>query len=176
MPRLQTIEPAAATGKAKDMFEGPLKGKAFNIFKAMANSPAALEMYLGMSGALGHGVLNGKEREVIQLAVGQANNCDYCLAAHTQIGKMQGLTDAQTIEARRGAMSDPKLNALTRFTLAIHEKKGFVSERDISEFRAAGYADAAIAEVVANYTLAVYTNVFNHVNETIPDFPKPPAI
>lgn len=176
MPRLQTIEPAAATGKAKDIFEGPLKGKTFNIFKGMANSPAALEVYLGMSGALGHGVLNGKERETIQLAVGQANNCDYCVAAHTQIGKMQGLTDAQTIEARRGAMSDPKLNALTKFTLAIHEKKGFVSERDISEFKAAGYSDAAIAEVVANYALAVYTNVFNHVNETIPDFPKAPAI
>lgn len=176
MPRMTTIDPAAATGHVKEIFEGPLKGKTFNIFKTMAHSPAALDAYLGLAGALGRGVLSGKEREVIQLAIGQVNNCDYCTAAHTAIGKGAGLTEAQTIEARRGALADPKLNALVRFTLNIHEKRGFVSDADLGAFRAAGYNEAAVAEVLANYALAVYTNYFNHVNETTTDFPPAPKI
>lgn len=176
MPRMTMIDPATATGHVKDVFEGPLKGKAFNIFKAMAHSPAALDAYLGLSGALGRGLLSGKEREVIQLAIGQANNCDYCLAAHTAIGKGAGLSEAQTIEARRGALAEPKLNALAKFALNLHEKRGFISDADLKAFLAAGYNEGAVAEVVANYALAVYTNYFNHVNQTTTDFPPAPKI
>jgi uncharacterized peroxidase-related enzyme len=171
MARLTSIEPASATGRTKELFEGPLKGKTFNIFKAMGNSPAALDAYLGLSGALAKGVLTPAEREVIQLTIGQANNCGYCVAAHTAIGKMSGLSEAQTIEARRGHLADPKLNALARFALAVHEKKGFVSDQDVSAFKAAGYGDGAVAEVIAVYALAIYTNYFNHVNDTPVDFP-----
>jgi len=168
---MTTIEPANATGHVKEVFEGPLKGKTFNIFKTMAHSTAALDGYLGLSGALGKGVLDGKEREVIQLAIGQANNCDYCQAAHTAIGKGAGLTEAQTIEARRGTLADAKLDALAKFALKLHEKRGFVSDADLASFKDAGYNEAAVAEVVANYALAVYTNYFNHVNQTAIDFP-----
>lgn len=176
MARLATIDPAAATGRAKELFDGPFKTLRFNIFKSLATSPAALEAYGTFHGALSHGVLNAKERETIQLAIGQANSCDYCVAAHTVIGKMSGLTDAQTVEARRGTLADAKLNALTKFTLAIHEKQGHVSDADLSAFKAAGYSDGAVAEVVANYALAIYTNYFNHVNNTVSDFPAVPAI
>jgi AhpD family alkylhydroperoxidase len=171
-PRIQPVDPATATGKAKELFDGPLAGKHFNIFKSMAASPAALQAYLGMAGAVAGGSLNAKEREVIQLAIGEANNCNYCASAHTMIGKSVGLTDAQTIEARRGSIgSDKKLDALAKFALAIHEKKGFVSDSDVATFKGAGYAEPHVAEVVANYALAVYTNTFNHVNNTPVDFP-----
>ncbi len=176
MPRLNTVNPASATGRVKELLDGPLAGKHFNIFKAMANSPAALECYTAMSGALNGASLSFKEREVIQLAIGAANNCAYCEAAHTAIGKMAGLTDSQTLESRRGALSDPKLDALAKFVLAVHEKKGFVSDQDVQRFRAAGYNDAHIAEAVAAYSLAVYTNVFNHVNDTATDFPPAPKL
>ncbi len=176
MSRLPAVNPATATGRVKEVFEGPLKGKHFNIFKSMANSPAALDVYLGMAGALEKATLSAKEREVIQLAVGEANNCGYCVAAHTLIGKGAGLSEAQTVEARRGHLADAKLNALASFSLAIHEKKGHVSDADVSAFKAAGYGDGAVAEVVAVYALAVYTNYFNHVNATAVDFPAPPGI
>lgn len=177
MPRLQTIDPSTATGRAKEIFDGPLKGKHFNIFKGMANSPAALDMYLAMTGALSKASLNAKEQEVIQLAIGQANDCDYCQAAHTAIGKGAGLTEDQTIEARRGSVpSDAKLDALARFAIAINEKKGFVSDDDLSAMRSAGYDDGAIAEAVASFALAVFTNYFNHVNDSEIDFPAAPAI
>lgn len=176
MTRFPAVNPATATGRVKEIFDGPLAGKHFNIFKSMAASPAVLDTYLGMAGALSKAGLNAKEREVIQLAVGQANNCDYCIAAHTAIGKSVGLTDAQTIEARRGTLSDPKLNSVAKFALALHEKRGFVSDADYKSFKDAGYTDAHAAEAVACYALALYTNYFNHVNHTPVDFPAVPAI
>jgi uncharacterized peroxidase-related enzyme len=176
MPRIAPIDPAKATGRAKEILEGPLKGKHFNIFKSMAASPAALDVYLGMAGALSKASLSEKEREVVQLAVGEANNCGYCVAAHTAIGKGAGLSEPQTIEARRGTLADAKLNALAKFALALHEKRGFVSDADLTTFKAAGYGDAHVADVVATYALAVYTNYFNHVNQTPVDFPLAPKI
>lgn len=176
MSRFPLIDPAQAAGRAKEIFEGPLKGKAFNIFRGMANAPAALDVYLGMSGALAKSGLNGKELETVQLAVGEANTCKYCTDAHTVIGKMQGLTEPQTLEARRGALADPRLDAIAKFALAIHEKRGFVSDADVAAFKRAGYTDANVIETVAAYSLALYTNYFNHMNRTPIDFPSAPAV
>lgn len=175
-PRIAPVDPAKATGHVKDVFDGPLKGKHFNIFKSMAASPAALDVYLAMSGAMSKASLSAKEQEVVQLAIGEANRCDYCAAAHTAIGQMVGLSKDQTIEARRGKITDPKLGALAKFALAMHEKKGFVADSDVQAFKAAGYTDAQLAEVVASYALATYTNYFNHVNNTPVDFPAPPKL
>ncbi|MEY3232376.1 MAG: hypothetical protein RL689_2465 [Planctomycetota bacterium] len=176
MPRLNVVDPAHAAPAAKAIFDGPLKGKHFNIFKGLANSPAALQAYLSLSGALGGGMLTAQERELIALCVGQANNCGYCLAAHTAIGAGAGLTPDQIIAARRGGSQDAKHDALVKFTLAVHEKRGFVSEADLAAFRKAGYADGHVAEVVACYALNVFTNTFNHVNDTAVDFPAAPVL
>lgn len=176
MPRIASIDPAKATGRAKEVFDGPLKGKHFNIFKSMAASPAVLDVYLGIAGAMSKASLTQKEQEVIQLAIAEAANCEYCASAHTAIGKMAGLTEQQTLEARRGHLSDPKLNALAKFALAVHEKRGYVSDSDVAAFRAAGYGDQQIAEVVASYTQMIFTSTFNHVNDTPVDFPAAPKL
>lgn len=176
MSRIGLIDPAKSTGRAKEIFDGPLKGKHLNIFKGMANSPAALDAYLGLSGALSKGNLSVKEQEVINLYVARQNGCDYCQAAHTAIGKGAGLSEAQTIGARQGKIDDPKLNALVKFTAAIHEKHGDVSDAELSAFKNAGYTDAHVAEVAAVYALATYTNVFNIIAKTPVDFPAAPTI
>jgi AhpD family alkylhydroperoxidase len=177
MPRLHTVDPATATGRTKEIFDGPLKGKHLNIFKGLGNSSAALDFYLGASGALGGASLSAKEQEAVQLVVGAANDCGYCQAAHTAIGKGAGLTEEQTVAARRGRIEDdPKLEAVTRFAGALHEKHGFVSDDDVAAFKSAGYGDDAITEVIAVYALATFTNYFNHVNQTDIDFPAPPAV
>lgn len=174
MPRFPLSDPKA--GPSKAIFEGPLKGKELNIFRSMGNSPAALEVYLGMSGALNKSSLSLKEREVIQLAVAEANNCEYCLAAHTAIGTQAGLSQDQTIEARRGKMKDARLDALAKFVLTLQEKRGFVADADLKAFRSAGFSDANAVDAIATYALAYYTNIFNHANETPVDFPAPPTI
>lgn len=172
MPRLNTIDPKTASGRAREIFDGPLQGKHFNLFKGLANSPAALDAYLAFSSALAKGALNAAEREAIALAIGEANGCDYCLAAHTALAKGAGLSEAHALGARRGAVEDAqKLDALVKFALRVHEKKGFVADADLAAFKSAGYTDAHAAEVVANYALNIYTNYFNHLNQTTVDFP-----
>lgn len=177
MPRLPLIDPAQTTGRVREILDGPLKGKHYAIFRAMANSPVALEAYLGLAGAVKHGTLTPGEQEVIQLAVGQANGCEYCLAAHTAAGARVGLSAEQMLGARRGAIpDDARLDALAKFALALHEKRGWVSDEDVAAFRSAGFTDAQIAEAVAVFALATYTNVFNHVVGTPVDFPPAPAL
>lgn len=176
MPRLNIVDPATAAPAAKAIFDGPLKGKHLNIFKGMANSPAALEAYLAFSGALNKSALTGAERETIALTLAHANNCDYCEAAHTHFGRLSGLTEAQTIEARQGQPKDPRLAALSRFTLALKERHGSVTDADLAALRGAGFNDGHIAETVAVYALNLYTNFFNHVNQTVVDLPAAPAV
>jgi AhpD family alkylhydroperoxidase len=177
MPRLTVVEPTQTTGRVKEIFDGPLKGKNLNIFKGMANSAALLDGYLGLSAALTQASLNQREQEVVQLAVVQAANCDYCTAAHTAIGKGAGLTEDQLLGARRGHIeSDPRLGALARFAAALYEKRGDVSDADLAQFRAAGFTDQHIGEVVVVFAQATLTSTFNHINHTPVDFPTPPAL
>jgi len=177
MPRLNVVDPATATGAAREIFEGPLAGKHFNIFKGLANSPAALKATLALKGAIAEGVLSGIEREIIALAIGELNGCDYCTAAHTALGKMAGLTEDQTVAARKGdSLGDPKLDAFAKFVRILHDKSGYVSDEDLDTIKAAGYCDAAIVEIIVGYAENVLTNFFNHVNESEVDFPAVPAL
>ncbi|MEL7471696.1 MAG: carboxymuconolactone decarboxylase family protein, partial [Planctomycetota bacterium] len=83
----------------------------------------------------------------------------------------------QTVAARRGVIEgDAKLEAVTRLATALHEKRGFVSDEDVEKFKSAGFSDGAVAEAVAVYAFATFTNFFNHVNETEVDFPAAPSI
>jgi uncharacterized peroxidase-related enzyme len=177
MPRLNVIDPANATGKAKELWDGPLKGKHLNVFKGLANSGAAFNAYVQFSGALKEeAVLNDAEREVIALTVGQRNDCNYCLAAHTMIGGMVGLEQGETINIRKGQPTDAKHQAIVKFVTALLEKQGNVSDDDLNAFRSAGYNDGAIVEVVGGVALNYFTNFFNHTNQTDVDLPAAPAV
>jgi len=147
-----------------------------NMTRAMANAPAVLDGYLQFSGALGKGTLSARAREQIALAVAQANGCDYCLAAHSAVGKMVGLTAEQIQDSRRGNAVDAKTDALIRFARRVVDTRGRVSDGDIDEVRDAGFDDGVIAEVVADVALHVFTNYFNNVAETDIDFPKAPEL
>jgi uncharacterized peroxidase-related enzyme len=176
MPRLNVVEPAQAEGKAKELFEGPLKGKHLNIFKGMANSGAALDAYVSLSGALANSTLSPAEREAIALTLAEANQCEYCTAAHTMIGKSVGLSEADTLALRGGSVSDPKLAALRSFVIALRERQGAVSDDELAAIRSAGYDDGHVAEMVACYAMNIYTNYFNHVNDTAVDLPAAPEL
>jgi uncharacterized peroxidase-related enzyme len=173
MSRLKLISPDSATGKAKDLLTAvnAKLGMVPNMTRAMANSPAVLEGYLQLSGSLAHGDLPSKVREQLALAISEVNGCDYCLAAHSAIGKMVGLTADQIRDSRLGAAIDPNTDALIRFARKVVETRGRVTSNDLEEVREAGFEDGAIAEVVAHVALNVFTNYFNTVVETELDFP-----
>lgn len=176
MMRFPPVDPASAPAPVKQIFDGPLKGKHFNIFRSMAGSPAVLNFYLQGAGALSQGLLTPQQREAVALAVGQASGCDYCVAAHTVIAKGAGMSDADTLAARRGKPNDPTSAALVRFALALQEKKGWVSDDDMAALKAAGLSEAHAAELVAHVAFNLFTNYFNHANQTDIDFPAAPAI
>ncbi len=178
MARLTQISPENATGRAGELLNAVQEalGLVPNMTRAMANSPAVLDAYLRFSGALGKGLLPAKLRERIALAVAQANGCDYCLAAHVAIARMVGLTLDQIRDSRLGGDVDPKADALIRLALNVVATRGRVDDADLKEVRRAGFDDAAIAEVVANVALHVFTNYFNRLAGTDLDFPAVPAL
>jgi uncharacterized peroxidase-related enzyme len=178
MERISPVDPQAAQGKAKDLLDAVKAklGMVPNMTRAMAASPSVLEAYLGISGALSHGVLPARVREQLALAVGQVNHCDYCVSAHSAIGRRVGLSDQDVLDSRRGTSADPKADALLRFARVVVEKQGVVDDADVAAVRDAGYGDAEIAEVVAHVALNVFTNYFNNVAGTAIDFPRAPAL
>ena len=178
MSRIHQVDPQSATGKAKELLEA-VQGKLGlvpNMTRAMANSPAVLDGYLSLSGSLSKGALSAKSREQIALAVAQTNECEYCLAAHSAIGKMVGLSVDQILDSRRGTSVDPKTDAIIQFARQVVDQRGLVSDAQISQVRAAGLKDGDIAEIVANVALNIFTNYFNHVAETEIDFPRADAL
>jgi uncharacterized peroxidase-related enzyme len=174
MERITPVSLETANGRAKELLDAVKAklGVVPNMTRSMAVSPAVLEAYLGFSGSLGHGVLPAKVREQLALDVGEANHCEYCLAAHSFIGKRLGLSDQEVLANRHGGSSDPKTDALLRFARIVGEKRGQVEDTEIAAVRAAGFGDAEIAEVVAHVALNVFTNYFNNVARPIVDFPK----
>jgi uncharacterized peroxidase-related enzyme len=174
MPRLTALNPETATGEAKALLDGVQKnlGMAPNIVRTLANSPAALNGYLSFSGALSGGRLPQRVREQIALVVAETNGCDYCLSAHSAIGRKAGLS-AEEIERSRGAeASDPRTQAALAFARKLVENRGWVQDSDVAALREVGFDEEDIAEIVANVALNLFTNYFNHVAETEVDFPR----
>lgn len=172
IPLPQTIE--AAPAAAQPLLEGVKKslGSVPNLFRITANSPAALEGYLGLNGALAKGALDARTRERIALAVAEINGCGYCLAAHAYLGRnLAKLDDAEIAANRNGASNDPKADAAVRFAVKLVQQRGRVAEADLSAVRAAGYEDAEIVEIVAHVALNTLTNYLNEALGTPIDFP-----
>lgn len=142
-----------------------------NLFRLLANSPAALQAYTGLQGALGK-TLDLKTRERIALAVAQVNGCDYCLSAHTYLGHNLAKLGTEEIALnRRGHSADARADAVVNFAAAVARERGHVADADIEAVRRAGFSDAQIVEVVALVAENSFTNFLNEVARTEIDFP-----
>mgnify|MGYP003514272708 FL=1 len=114
-------------------------GSVPNLFRLLAVSPAALEGYLGLSGALGKGSLDARTRERIALAVAEFNGCGYCTSAHAFIGKnLAGLSDAEIAANRNGSSTDDRAAAAVSLAVRVVETRGQVSDADVASIRLAG--------------------------------------
>lgn len=153
-----------------------LLGSVPNLFRLVANSPAALEGYLGLNGALAKGALDGRTRERIALAVAQVNECGYCLAAHTYLGKNVAKLDLAEMTANRsGSSTDPKAAAAVRFAVAVARARGHVTNADLDAVKLAGYTEGDVIEIVLHVALNTLTNYVNEVAKTDIDFPVVPT-
>ena len=178
MSRLNLIQNEQANEKQGELLDAVQKtlGMTPNLIRVFANSPAVLQGYLGLSGSLGEGTLDPKLKEQIALTVGETNSCEYCLAAHSAIGKMVGLSRDEIADARQGASNDVRTETVLQFAKAVVEKSGWVDDVDLHKVRDAGFDDEAITEIVANVVLNILTNYMNHIAETPIDFPKAEAL
>jgi uncharacterized peroxidase-related enzyme len=148
-----------------------------NLFRVVGNSPAALEGYLGLNGALAKGALDAKTRERIALAVAEVNGCDYCLSAHAYMGKnLAKLDDAEIAANRAGTSGDPKADAAVRFAVAVVRHRGHVDDAGLGAVKAAGFTEAQIIEIVLHVALNTLTNYVNNVAHTEIDFPAIKAL
>lgn len=177
IPTPATVEAAPAAAQLHLQAVRQQLGLVPNLFRLVANSPAALEGYLGMSGALAKGSLPAQTRERIALAVAQINDCGYCLAAHSYLGKnLAKLSDAEIATNRHGGSLDPKADAAVRFAAEVVRARGHVSDTDVRAVRMAGYDDAQIVEIVQHVALNTWTNYINVVAKTAIDFPEVEAL
>ncbi|WP_166875884.1 carboxymuconolactone decarboxylase family protein [Salinibacterium sp. ZJ450] len=174
MTRIPLIDPATATGAAAEQLDATQQamGAVPNMARAMVNSPAALKGYLGLSGALGKGVLRNATRERLALAIAESNECAYCLSVHTYTGEHAAKLDEEDIlAAREGSAVDPKENAILTFALAVNASRGDIADADFEAARTAGLSDAEIVEVIGAVGLNSLTNFFNKAMQTDIDFP-----
>jgi uncharacterized peroxidase-related enzyme len=145
MSRIEALSLGAAPGASQALLEGVKKqlGTVPNMFRTFAHSPAALEGYLDLSGALGRGYLDPATRERIALAVAESNGCGYCLAAHAYLGRnLAKLSESEIDSNRRGTSADARAAKAVAFASRIVETRGHVSTADIEAVHAAGFNDA----------------------------------
>ncbi len=174
MNRITQLDPAQSTGKTKQLFDA-VQGKMGlvpNLVRVLGAAPAALEGYLGLSGALAGGNLSAKVREQIALTVAETNLCGYCLSAHMFIGGKVGLTGDEIAGARRANATAGKTDAILKLARGIVVQRGELSDGDLAQARAAGLTDGDIVETVANVAVNIFTNYVNHVARTVVDFPE----
>lgn len=174
MARLTVIDPQTATGEAKQLLDAVQTGLGMvpNFVRVLANSPAALSAFLGIHSIAGAGVLEPKTRERIALAVAEQNACQYCVSAHTAIGRKVGLDNHEILAARKGQSTDSKAEAALSFARALIEHTGQVSKAEFDAVRAAGHSDAEIVEIITHVAMNIFTNLLGKATQIEIDFPK----
>jgi len=143
-----------------------------NMFKAVSNSPAALQSMWAAFGALGKGSLGSKLGEQIAVAIANRNRCEYCLAAHTVLGQKAGATAAEMASAQAGQSEDARTAAALRFALKVVEQRAQLDDADVAELRSVGFGDEQIVEILAHVALNLFTNYINVALDVPVDFPK----
>lgn len=176
MSRIPQVDPAATTPERQALLSAIHQafGATPAMFKTVAQSPAALKMMWGAFGALGSGVIEPKLGEQIAVAVADRNGCEYCLAAHTALGRKAGASAAEMAAAQAGESADPKTNAALRFALKLVDARGQVGDTDVQALRAAGFDDGQVVEILAHVALNLFTNYVNVAFAVPVDFPAVP--
>src|SRR5882724_8401464 len=175
MPRLPipaSIETSPAAAQPLLQAVEKQLGVVPNLFRLVGTSPAALEGYLGLNGALAKGALEAPTRERIALAVAEVNGCDYCLSAHSYLGKnLAKLSHTEIAANRNGGSGVAKADAAVGFAVKLVKARGHVTDADIKAVKDAGYNDAQLIEIVLHVALNTLTNYVNEVAKTEIDFP-----
>lgn len=162
--------PETAPEKARPMLEGAIATLGFlpNLYAHLAEAPAALEAYFGLSAQFDKTSLSPEERQVVLLAASVENGCEFCVAAHSMIAREMAKVPAETVDALRAAetLPQPRLDALANFTRALVRDRGWASDAASSAFFAAGFDRQQAIEVVLGVAMKTLSNYVNHLTGT----------
>lgn len=174
MSRINVVSNDTATAEQQALFDAiqAQLGLVPNFLKVFANSPAALRAFLGLHGIAGDGSLDRQTRERIALAVAQQNACEYCVSAHTAIGRKAGLSNAEMAANRAGTSQDTRAAAAVVFARALVDNLGDVTTAELLAVRSAGYSDAEIVEIITHVGLNLLTNLIGKASRVEIDFPR----
>ena len=174
MARIQVIDPKTATGKTRQLLDAVQAqlGATPNFIRVLANSPPALEGFLGLYGALGEASIDKATQERIALAIAEGNGCQYCVSAHTAIGRHAGLPNDEMVLNRQGRSRDAKAAATVAFAQALNANLGEITGAEFAAARSAGLSDAEIVEVIAVVAINIFTNILGKATRVEIDFPK----
>lgn len=174
MNRITTIEPSQANPEQRVLLDAVQSqiGMVPNFLKVFANSPAALRAFLGLHGIANEGMLAAQTRERIALALAQQNACEYCLSAHTAIGRKVGLSGSEIAANRAGTSEDAKAAVAVKLARSLAANNGDVATAELVEARAAGYSDAEIVEIITHVGMNVLTNILGRASRVDIDFPR----
>jgi uncharacterized peroxidase-related enzyme len=175
MSRLSVLNLESDAGPSGQVYAQIKKaiGSVPNTFAAIAaHGPAALKSVLAADAVLASGSLSKRDQETIKLIISGVAGCDYCVAAHSLLGKLAGLKPDELKNIREGKPTgDAKRDALARFVRQLAQSSGTVSDEEFAAIKAAGYSDAQLVEISLAFATTVFTNVFNRINDTEIDFP-----
>lgn len=175
MSRLPTPAVDSATGATAEIYAQIKKvvGSVPNAYAAIgAHRPAALKAVLQADSVLAAGSLSRKDLETIKLVVSEAAGCDYCVAAHSLLGKMAGFAPEALKQIRAGQLTgETRRDALADFVRNLVRTSGTISDAEFSAIKAAGYTDAELVDISLAIAVITFTNVFNRINDTVIDFP-----
>ena len=176
MSRINTPAVDTASGATAEVYAQIKKaaGKVPNTFAAIgALAPAALNAVLAADGVLAAGSLSKQDQETIKLLVSEIAGCDYCVAAHSLLGKVSGLKPDTLKRIRAGEPTgDARRDALIRFVRALQQTRGTIGPESHATIKAAGYTDAQLVEIALAIAIVSFTNLFNRINDTDIDFPR----
>lgn len=174
MARINVVTHETANAEQKALFDAIQSklGIVPNFLKVFANSPEALKAFLGLHGIADAGSLDALTRERIALTLAQQNACQYCLSAHTAIGRKAGLDNAEMEANRAGSSHDAKAAAAVRFARTLVVNSGEVTSAELAEVRNAGYGDAEIVEIITHVGMNILTNILGKASRVDIDFPQ----
>ena len=162
---LRTLDDAPEDTRASLATAEKNNGYLPNLLRTLANAPVALEAYLTVSGINARGSISLVEREAVQITAAAVHGCGYCVAGHSALAEKKAKLGKSAIDAlrNRSTVSDPRLNAIARFTEAVIASRGGVSDDELARFKEAGFTDQAALEVVLGVSLATLCNFANNL-------------
>jgi alkylhydroperoxidase family enzyme len=168
MQRLQSIDPQAAQGHAKELLDNVQQafGMIPNAAKVMANSPAVLDSFLAFSTAMNNVRIGETLHHQVKLLTSETNSCDYCTSILCAIAPSAGLSVDDILAGRTGKSEQSRIAAAMKFAEAVLQHRGKVDDQQLAAVRSAGFGDAEIVEIIASVVLGCFTNFLNNVADT----------